>query len=584
MTFGALSSPPWKAGGERSASQNSPAAALRQARKQAERFTQYQTNPLGYLQDILNIHPWKGRNGKRGQYELVQDIGESVRRQLEGDEYAPKIFRVDSAHGVGKTYIGAGLVNWFFDAFTPGITITTAPTKDQVELLLWKDIKSQRKGRGLPGRVLPETPRMVKAENHWAIGRTTSDAGGQGTARAQGQHAKFMFFVVDEAEGVPAYQFDAINAMMTGGVVMIWLLIANPQTRTSAFHKLGKQPGVQNYQFSLLDFPNVVEGVDVVPGGTSRAWLNKMVAKHCDPVLAHDPDRLTFQLDWDVLVEGEDTVFPAGMIFAPNAEFQFRALGVPPAANAGDAMISTARFEQAVARVPDPEADRHMAQIGVDAARFGSDAGNVWLYHGRVLTREAELRQVDDFMYAAEMKRAALKAIRAGAKTVSFRVDGTGGYGGGKIDIAKADAELHEAAQAAGCTLVFHEVQFNHVPHDPERYYDRATELYGTSNDQLLVASIPNPPEHLQADLTERRTRFMAKNAGEHRRIVRKLESKDDFKARVRPARSPDDGDGAALSLADEVIFTPPPQDTPQVTLSDLSNIRNAFNRRLKGR
>ena len=92
-------------------------------------------------------------------------------------------------------------------------------------------------------------------------------------------------------------------------------------------------------------------------------------------------------------------------------------------------MISTARFEQAVARVPDPEADRHMAQIGVDAARFGSDAGNVWLYHGRVLTREAELRQVDDFMYAAEMKRAALKAIRAGAKTVSFRVDGTGGYG-----------------------------------------------------------------------------------------------------------------------------------------------------------
>lgn len=486
----------------------------------------------------------------------MQDIGESVRRQLAGDKTAPKIFRVDSAHGVGKTYIGAGLVNWFFDVFTPGITITTAPTKDQVELLLWKDIKSQRKGRGLPGRVLPETPRMVKAENHWAIGRTTSDAGGQGTARAQGQHAKYMFFVVDEAEGVPAYQFDAINAMMTGGVVIIWLLIANPQTRTSAFHKLGKQPGVQNYQFSLLDFPNVVEGVDVVPEGTSRTWFNGMVAKHCDIVNAHDLDRLTFQLDWDVLVEGEDTVYPAGTIFAPNAEFQFRALGVPPAANAGDAMISTARFEQAVARTPDPLADRRHAQIGVDAARFGTDAGNVWLYQGQVLTREAELRQVDDFAYAAEMKRAALKAIRAGAERISFRVDGTGGYGSGKIDIAKADAELHEAAQAARCVLVFHEVQFNHSPHDPERYYDRATELYGTSNDQLLVASIPNPPEHLQADFTERRTRYMARNAGSLRRIVRKLETKDDFKARIKPARSPDDGDGAALTLADEGIFT----------------------------
>ncbi|OWL98997.1 hypothetical protein CBQ26_00625 [Deinococcus indicus] len=514
----------------------------------------------------------------------MQDIGESVRRQLAGDEYAPKIFRVDSAHGVGKTYIAAGLVNWFFDVFTPGITITTAPTKDQVELLLWKDIKSQRKGRGLPGRVLPETPRMVKAENHWAIGRTTSDAGGQGTARAQGQHAKYMFFVVDEAEGVPAYQFEAINAMMTGGVVMIWLLIANPQTRTSAFHKLGKQPGVQNYLFSLLDFPNVVEGVDVVPGGTSRAWLNGMIFKHCDVVSEHDPDRLTFEVEWEVFADGEEISYPAGTIFAPSADFQFRALGVPPATNAGDALISTARFEAAAQRPIPAVRDMTVAQIGVDCARFGPDAGNVWLNQGQVLTREAELRQADDFQYAHQMKLAALKAIRAGAQRVSFRVDGTGGYGSGKIDITKADAELMEAAQVAGCVLVFHEVQFNHTPHDPERYYDRATELYGTTNDQLLILSVPNPPEHLQADLTERRARFVAKNAGAARRIVRKLEGKDEFKSRIKPARSPDDGDGAALAAAPEEIFRPPADTQSTVTGQDVVNVQSAFMNRLKQR
>ncbi len=535
---------------------------------------------------MLSIEPWAGRNGKRGQLELVQDIGDSVRRQLAGDQYAPKIFRVDSAHGVGKTYIAAGLVNWFFDAFTPSITITTAPTKDQVELLLWKDIKSQRKGRKLPGRVLPETPRMVKAENHWAIGRTTSDAGGQGTARAQGQHAKYMFFVVDEAEGVPAYQFDAINAMMTGGVVVIWLLIANPQTRTSAFHKLGKQPGVLNYLFSLLDFPNVLEGADVVPGGTTRAWLNGMIVKHCEPALEHDPDRLTFEVPWDVRGDGDDenVRYPPGTVFVPNAEFQFRALGVAPSTNAGDALISTARYEAALTRPLPTVRDMTRAQIGVDCARFGTDAGNVWLYQGLALTREAELRQVDDWQYALQMRRAALKAIRAGATLLSVRVDGTGGYGSGKIDIFKADLEVIEAAAAAGCRMVIHEVQFGSRPREAGKYADTATQLYADAAEALRVASVLHPPDLLQIDFTERRTKFVTRNDGERRLYVRKLESKDEFKSRVRPARSPDDGDGAALSLADETSVVPQGAPKATVTSSDVSNVLGAFTKRLQGR
>lgn len=511
----------------------------------------------------------------------MQDIGKSVERQLAGDVNAPKIFRVDSAHGVGKTFVAAGLVNWFFDAFTPSIVISTAPSKDQVELLLWKDIKTQRKGKGLPGRVLPGSPRMVKSENHWAIGRTTSDAGGQGTARAQGQHAKFMLFVVDEAEGVPQYQYDAINAMMTGGVVILWLLIANPMTRTSAFHKLGKLPGVLNYTFSLLDFPNVVEGVDVVPGGTSRTWFNGMVVKHCEITGKHDQDLLTFEVPWEVTAEvrpGEQVSYPAGTIFVPNAEFQFRVLGVAPATNSGDALISTARFEAAVAR-PVPELrDMRVAQIGIDCARFGPDAGNIYLYHGQVLTREADLRQADDFKYADEGKRAALKALHAGAQVISFRVDGTGGYGSGKIDILKADAELHEKARENGVQLIFHEVQFGSTPTDGEKYYDRATELYGSAAEELLVASIPNPPEHLQSDLTERRTRFMTRTHEKKKLIVRKLESKDEFKARVKPARSPDDGDGAALALAEEAVFVDAGQEPAARTVA--AAFRGATRRR----
>ena len=34
---------------------------------------------------------------------------------------------VKASHSVGKTHLAGGLVNWFFDCFNPGITLTTAP-------------------------------------------------------------------------------------------------------------------------------------------------------------------------------------------------------------------------------------------------------------------------------------------------------------------------------------------------------------------------------------------------------------------------------------------------------------------------
>ena len=89
MTLDSAFTPPWRKSGPPSASQNSPAAALAKEKKKAERFIQYQANPLGYLRDVLGIEPWAGRNGKRGQLELVQDIGKSVARQLAGDVHAP---------------------------------------------------------------------------------------------------------------------------------------------------------------------------------------------------------------------------------------------------------------------------------------------------------------------------------------------------------------------------------------------------------------------------------------------------------------------------------------------------------------
>jgi hypothetical protein len=59
------------------------------------------------------------------------------------------------------------------------------------------------------------------------------------------------FFMIDEAEGVPAFYFSAVKAQLTGGKVMLCLMVANPKTRASEFHRWGKRAGVQNFRFSI---------------------------------------------------------------------------------------------------------------------------------------------------------------------------------------------------------------------------------------------------------------------------------------------------------------------------------------------
>jgi hypothetical protein len=490
---------------------------------------------------------------------LFEDIGLSVALQLRGLA-APQVFRVEAGHGVGKTAGAAVLVNWFFDSFAPSVVYTTAPTDNQVRRLLWKEIKSLRSGKGLPGKVLPSDPEMIVAANHFAVGFTTSDNGGQGTSRFQGQHGEYLFFVLDEAEGVPEFVFNAVNAMMTGGRVVLCLMLANPQTRTSAFYKAGQASGVQNYRLSVLDHPNVVQGTEIVPGATNRRWAQGMIAKHCDPIDAHDPDRHTFEVGYPVEIDGRE--FPAGTIFSPDPEFCFRVLGIAPANLADRTFVASGRYQAAKEREPN-NGDGHVCQIGVDCARFGSDYGTVYLLFRDVASRHAQVTKGDTMAYVEPIKKAALWARKHGATFLSVRVDGTGGFGAGVIDAVKADEEIRKAFTApenatpeerAKYGFRVHEVQFGAAAQDGDKYADLATEMYGESAETLLGVSLGAVPNELEGDLTERTFEFINR-AG---KTLRKLTSKDVFKRHKR--RSPDDGDGFVLAAAPEHLFVRKPE------------------------
>lgn len=514
----------------------------------ANRFKRYQGDLVGYCRDILGVEPWPGRNGHKGQLELFEDISASVRAQLAGQP-APQVFRVEAGHGVGKTYGAAGIVNWFFDVFQPSIAMTTAPTADQVELLLWKNIKAQRQGKDLPGRVLPDAPKMIKAPNHFAYGRTTSDAGGQGTARIQGQHDEYLLFILDEAEGLQPYVLAAVDAMMTGGRVIICLMIANPMTRTSAFAKKGKEPGVANYRLSALDFPNVVDGADTVKGGTGRAWVNAKIAKHCTIVPRHDEDEHTFSVAWPVPLGG-DRVAEPGTVFQPDAEFMFRVMGVAPKNLSANTLITPGRYEAACKREPAAHlTDPTRVRYGVDVARDGDDVGTIYRYWRGTLVRVARMAKLHTGDYLGALKDDFRAVIAAGATDCEVRVDGGGGWGSGLIDGLCEDLDVADLFER----MAVHEVHNNGTAYDQMAYADAVTELYAEAGEVLATCQVLNPPDELEVDLTERLYRW-ARRRGV---AVKQLEPKEAFKHPKRVGRSPDDGDGAVLALAPDHLFEP---------------------------
>ena len=548
------------------------------AQETAHAYERFQTDPIGYAEQVLEITPWPGSQAK-GQRELFADIGESVRKQLAG-EPTHKIFRVEAGNGIGKTYGGAALVNWFFDCFVPSVTITTAPTKPSVVELLWKDIKKQRDGRGLPGRVLPSEAKMERGSHHFAIGKTTSDAGGKGEERFKGQHDNFLFFVLDEAEGLAKFVYDAVRRMMTGGQVIIVLILANPRTRTSEFFKWGQKSDVVNYRLSALDHPNILTGRDMVPGATSREWVNQCIEDWCEEVSAHNEDAFTFEVPWRT-----------GKIFLPNSDFLCSVMGIPPSNSSIDTFVPTGRYEAAVQRGQGPVAalEEILAEwgchlrFGVDVARWGNDSGTIYARLGPLVWRVGKVSKQDYIAYAGVIREEALRiaaietarqaeilaAFRAsegldaeadltdvlGAPvfeplSLHIRVDAGGGFGGGVIDQIKNDADL----TALFPDFQTFEVNFAAKVNDAHKYALFITELYADAAESLKGVTLLRAPAELGPDLTERK--FMWKNVGGV--AVKQLEPKEELRKPRRLGRSPDDGDGCVLAMASDFLFDTP--------------------------
>jgi hypothetical protein len=512
-------------------------------------FDAYRFEPERYIVEKLDWQPWRGTDDQPGQGDVLEAYALALRQQHERDDFEAGVIgeddltcwtpgqaiqnqiRVEAGHTVGKTKLASGIVNHFFDCFAPSIIYTFAPTRKQIHDLLWKEIKTDRSGKGLPGRILDLA--LDRGPDHFANGMATNNAGGMGTERVQGQHGKYLMFILDEAEGIADYVWDAIKSMMSGGIAIV-LMLANPRTRISRFHKARELPSVRSFRISCIWHPNVLAGREIVPGAVRRDYVESMLDEHCEIVAAHDDDEQTFEVPWR-----------PGVIFQPDTEMLFRVLGTAPKTIANNTLVPVGRYEAATKR--EPTIDRpKMARIGVDCARFGQDVGTCYIRHDGRIWREARFPQLTTGDYFRSVKDAILRLVRQGVTDVQVRVDGGGGFGAGLIDRLNDDVELSMLVPS----FSVHEVHFGGTERiDATAYVDMVTQMYAEVAETIKGLTIVNPPAELEADLCERTYKWMNRGGVD----VKKLAPKDEFK-KARE-RSPDDGDGFVLAAAPDLLF-----------------------------
>lgn len=521
-------------------------------------FTPYRFNPVGYIEEFLGWTPW-GTAGT-GQVGILHEYTLSLRKQHERYEYQQgnltadelqywqvgeqiqNVISVDAGHNVGKTKVGSAIISHFFDCCAPSIIYCFAPSNEQINDLLFKELRTDRGNNpDLPGRVLDGVPAIKYKGNHFVKGKATDNNKGRGTTKIQGQHNDYLMFVLDEAEGIPKYVWDAVDSMLSADTPVIVLSLRNPETTTCEAHKWRKKARTKALRISCLDHPNVVTGKQIVPG-VSRSWVAEKLDEWTNEVDKHNPDKYTVQIPWR-----DNKIYQYH-----NVLFLWRVLGIPGKDEGQMVFCPVGRYEAALAR-DEPltaiDEDEYFASIGVDCARGGVDNGTVYSKAFGVVRRVKEISSADTWAYIRTIKEECHILAGKGITHISIRVDGGGGYGGGIVDTLRADAELKEWFEE----VIVHEVQFNARPKTlkARREYDNLiTELYADTAEQLHELALVDVPDILEVDLTGRLYEYVLRK----RREVKVLEKKVKFKER-NGGRSPDDGDGCVLAVASERCF-----------------------------
>lgn len=477
-------------------------------------YTVYQTDPEGYAAAVLHV-------------TLTPDQA-AILRALAVGRYT----LVMASHAVGKTFVAAVAACWWYDCWAQHIVYVTAPTWPQALGLTFKEIKRQRRGHQLPGRILDSG--LVKdtdlsAEPGHFI-RALNAENGEGF---QGEHTAPILIILEEGVGVPRFIWEAMRGLMTHPACRC-LVIGNPTDEATEFGTAASNPQYTTLSISALDHPNIAAELRCdpppFPAAVRLLWLYEMLRDECEVVdtLTADCFRWVALPQMEQALAGQPADLSAQWIYKPTAIFQGRVLGQFPT------QASTQVIPRAWLVGIEPQAATGAVEIGCDVARFGDDRTTIFVRQGYAVLWGCELRQYDSLAVAMACKEAADTWGGAAAKTVPIKLDTTGGLGAGPYDLLVSWGYAAESVNSSSAAT------------DPTAYPNVRSELWFSTrayarDKQLDLSRLP-------ADLAARLIKELSAPTWKADDKARKVvEAKAAIKARL--GVSPDLADGLNLAF-----------------------------------
>ena len=191
------------------------------------------TDPVYFASDVLGSVLWRRQ----------RDIMRAVARK--------PLVAVKACHASGKTYLAARFALWWLLRYPEGKVINTAPGWRQVRLM-WDEIRLAATQSRIEFPV-PSATELRISDANYIQGISTNEA-----VKFQGIHGRQILIIADEAPGIRADIWDAIEGVRAGGDVHV-LMLGNPVIPSGYyFNALGRGRTIwTTFTISAFDTPNL---------------------------------------------------------------------------------------------------------------------------------------------------------------------------------------------------------------------------------------------------------------------------------------------------------------------------------------
>lgn len=178
---------------------------------------------------------------------------------------------VKSGNTVGKSFIAADVVMDWLITKQPSKVITTAPTFQQVETILWREIRQACFTSKIPLGVQPLQTELRFSDEWFALGVSTDKP-----VNFQGKHSPNLLVVLDEASGISTEIWDMVEALHPSAI----LAIGNPLEPNGRFFECFQSALWHKITISCLDAVKWQDANGKIPGLVTRDWVKEMADIH----------------------------------------------------------------------------------------------------------------------------------------------------------------------------------------------------------------------------------------------------------------------------------------------------------------